>query len=135
MTDLMNKERPSFDQWIKEAKAEDNAKECGMYLFHNGTVRETAKATVREGNTELGKVKSIKFSYDQEKIQQALEKAKKMQGIYHVRVWLNEGELKVTDDIMMVLVGGDIRPNVINCLQSFVGEIKNECVIEKEIFE
>ena len=135
MTDLMNKERPSFDQWIKEAKAEDNAKECGMYLFHNGTVRETAKATVREGNTELGKVKSIKFSYDQEKIQQALEKAKKMPGIYHVRVWLNEGELKVTDDIMTVLVGGDIRPNVINCLQSFVGEIKNECVIEKEIFD
>lgn len=79
MTDLINKKRPSFDQWIQEAKEEKTAKECGMYLFHNGTVRETAKATVREGNKELGAVKSIQFSYDKDKVQQALEKAKKCQ--------------------------------------------------------
>ena len=54
--------------------------------------------------------------------------------IFHVRVWLNEGKLSVGDDIMLVLIGGDIRPHVIDALQSLVGEIKNECVREQELY-
>ncbi len=57
-----------------------------------------------------------------------------MPGIYYVRVWLNEGELKTGDDIMFVLVGGDIRPHVVDALQSLVAEIKTNCVIEKELY-
>ncbi len=33
---------------------------------------------------------------------------------------------------MQVLSGGDIRPHVIDALQSLVGTIKNECVSEVE---
>jgi len=55
-----------------------------------------------------------------------------MEGIFHVKVWLNEGQLEVGDDIMYVLIGGDIRPRVIDALQFLVGKIKNECVIEIE---
>jgi molybdopterin synthase catalytic subunit len=51
-----------------------------------------------------------------------------------VRVWLNEGVLHVGDSIMHVLIGGDIRPHVIDALQSLVGTIKNELVVEKEIY-
>ena len=40
----ITRERPSLDQWLKEAKAEETAGQCGMYLVHNGTVRETARA-------------------------------------------------------------------------------------------
>ena len=58
-----------------------------------------------------------------------------MPGIYHVRVWLNEGELRLGDDIMLVLIGGDIRPHVVDALQYLVGRIKNECVQEREISE
>ena len=49
-----------------------------------------------------------------------------------MRVWLNEGELKVGDDIMYVLVGGDIRPHVIDALQFLVEKIKTQCVVEIE---
>ena len=49
-----------------------------------------------------------------------------------MRVWLNRGELELGDDIMLVLIGGDIRPRVIDALQSLVGTIKNECVSEVE---
>ena len=56
----------------------------------------------------------------------------KMDGIYYIRVWLNQGELAVGDDIMYVLIGGDIRPHVVDALQYLVGRIKNECVTEKE---
>jgi hypothetical protein len=41
---MSKKEAPSMDAWIKEAKADPAAGECGMYLFHCGTVRQTARA-------------------------------------------------------------------------------------------
>ena len=34
---------------------------------------------------------------------------------------------------MLVLLGGDIRPHVVEALQFLVGRIKNECVLEQEI--
>ena len=135
----MNHNRPSMDQWIEEAKQDPSSQMCGMYLFHNGTVRTTPKAVVRnlpdaENAADL-EVIGMDFSYDQEKVEQAREKALKLPGIYYVRIWLNEGVLKTGDDIMLVLIGGDIRPNVVECLQTLVGEIKNYCVTEKEIYK
>ena len=37
-------------------------------------------------------------------------------------------------DIVVELIGADIRPNCIDALQKLVGHIKNELVVEKEIF-
>lgn len=125
---------PSIDEWMKEAKAAPDAGKIGMYLIHNGIVRETPKAKVRNGE-DIGKtVTGMQFSYDKEKVAAAIEETKKMEGIYYVRVWLNEGELHVGDDIMYVLIGGDIRPRVIDALQSLVGKIKSECVTETELY-
>ena len=39
--------KPSMDEWLKKAKADEHAAICGMYLFHNGVVRRTAKAQKR----------------------------------------------------------------------------------------
>ena len=72
------------------------------------------------------------FSYDREKVDAAIEETYGLDGIYYIRVWLNEGELELGDDIMYVLIGGDIRPHVIDALQFLVGKIKNECVVETE---
>ena len=130
----MKKQSPSMDQWLAEAKADPSAADCGMYLVHNGTVRQTARAKVRQGAENTRAVTGMSFSYDPEKLEQAVRAAKEMEGIFYVRVWLNEGELTLGDDIMFVLVGGDIRPHVIDALQSLVGTIKNECVIEKELY-
>ncbi len=47
-------------------------------------------------------------------------------------VWLNEGGRNVDDDIMYVLIGGDIHPRVMDTLNYPVGRVKNECVIEAE---
>ena len=123
---------PSMDQWLKEAKAHESAPKCGMYLTHNGVVREDAKAKVRFGDENAPQVTGMYFSYDKEKVDAAIEEAYKMPGIFYIRTWLAEGELKVGDDIMYVLIGGDIRPHVVDCLQSLVGTIKNTCVVEQE---
>ena len=129
----MSKSIPSMDEWLAEAKQAPDADKVGMYLVHNGIVRKTAKAKVRKGKTDAPDVVRLFFDSDQEKVEAAIAEAKKMEGIYYIRVWLNEGELEIGDSIMYVLVGGDIRPHVIDCLQSLVGTIKNECVVEKEI--
>ena len=121
-----------LNAWLDEAKKDPSAKQCGMYMTHNGVVRETAKATVREGK-EADLVHGMKFSYNQEKVDKAVEETLKMDGIYYVRTWLNSGELKVGDDIMFVLIGGDIRPRVVDALNFLVGELKSNCVEEIEL--
>ena len=126
---------PSMDVWLKEAKAHESAPGIGMYLVHNGTVRQSAKAKVRQGAEGTRNVCGMIFSYDREKLDAVIAETYKMEGIYYIRVWLNEGELQMGDDIMYVLIGGDIRPRVIDALNYLVGRIKNECVVETEIYE
>ena len=128
----MKKESPSIDAWLWEAKTHESAPKIGMYLTHNGTVRQTAKAKVRYGAEDTKEVTGMLFSYDQEKVDAIVADTYKMDGIYYIRVWLNEGELTMGDDIMYVLIGGDIRPRVVDALQYLVGRIKNECVVETE---
>ena len=123
---------PSADAWLREAKAEAAAADCGMFLLHNGVVRRSAKARVRFGDESAPEVRGMYFSYDREKAAEAIRAAEAMEGIRFVRVWLNEGELAVGDDIMYVLIGGDIRPHVVDALQALVGTLKNECVTELE---
>lgn len=124
---------PSMDEWLREAKASPGAAGTGMYLTHNGVVRETPRAAVREGDTGAAPVLGMHFGYDEEKAAAVVEEAYKLPGIYYVRAWLNSGELKVGDDIMYVLVGGDIRPHVVEALQYVVGRLKAECVTEREL--
>ena len=40
----MKKASPSMDLWLKEAKSHESAPKIGMYLTHNGIVRQSAKA-------------------------------------------------------------------------------------------
>ena len=130
---MSTKTPPSIDAWLKEAKAHETAPLCGMYLTHNGTVRQTAKAKVRYGAENTQEVTGMVFSYDEEKVNAVIADTYKMDGIYYIKVWLNEGQLEMGDDIMYVLIGGDIRPRVVDALQYLVGRVKNECVVETEL--
>jgi len=125
---------PSMDQWLREAKSSENASKIGMYLTHNGVVRATAKAKVRNNDETAQDVSGLELSYDQLKVDEAIKEAYQMEGIYFIKVWINSGKLNIGDDMMYVLVAGDIRPHVIDALQTLVGKIKTECVVEKELF-
>ena len=129
----MSKPTPSIDAWLKEAKAHESAPKIGMYLTHNGTVRQSAKAKVRYGAEDTKPITGMLFSYDEAKVNAVIADAYKLEGIYYIKVWLNEGQLQMGDDIMYVLIGGDIRPRVVDALQYLVGRIKNECVVETEL--
>lgn len=131
----MAKSVPSIDAWLKEAKTHESAPKIGMYLTHNGVVRQTPKAKVRYGVEDAQDVTGMVFSYDPKKVDEIIAETYKMEGIYYIKVWLNEGQLQVGDDIMFVLIGGDIRPRIIDALNYLVGRIKNECVVETELHE
>ena len=74
----------------------------------------------------------MEFSYDEAKVAAAAEETRKMDGVYYVRTWCNEGKLEVGDNIMLVLIGADIRPHAVDALNKLVGTIKTECVSEVE---
>ena len=126
---------PSMDAWLQEAKSHESAPKIGMYLTHNGTVRQPAKAKVRYGEENTKNVTGMIFSYDEEKVNAVIADTHKMEGIYYIKVWLNKGHLDLGDDIMYVLIGGDIRPRVVDALQYLVSRIKNECVTETEQYK
>ena len=131
----MSKPSPSMDAWLQEAKQHPDAAKVGMYLTHNGVVRQTAKAKVRSDAPNTKSVIGMQFSYDTQKVDAVIADTYAMEGIYYVNVWLNEGTLNVGDDLMYVLIGGDIRPRVIDALQYLVGRVKNECVQEIELYD
>jgi molybdopterin synthase catalytic subunit len=118
-------DHPSLDLWLREMKASPGAGGVGMYLSHNGVVRSFS----RDGRTVTG----MDLSMNQELLDTALDDARQMPGITFVRAWVNSGHLEVGDDIMYVLVGGDIRENVFDALQTLVRTIKTRVVTENEL--
>ncbi len=131
---IIRGEKPSVDAWLEEIKKSPLSRGVGMYLIHNGVVRESPKAEVREGATGLPRVSAVEIRVDYERADKAVEEALSLPGIIDIKVWLNEGVLKVGSDIMQVLVCGDIRPRVIAALEKLVGELKTKCITEKEIY-
>ncbi len=131
----MEKKIPSMDEWLREAKEAEGSSGVGMYLVHNGVVRVDARDKVRNGKTDAKNVRGMRFSSDEASVRLVEEEIRRMPGIFYFRVWLNDGILKVGDDIMFVMVGGDTRSHVVDALQYAVGKLKSECVTEEEIFE
>lgn len=126
--------KPSLDSWLEEAKADPSAHMCGSYITHTGVVRSSPKALVRGTGNSSGSVKGMRFSCDYAAVEAAADTVRNLPGIYYVKVWVSEGDLKVGDDIMQILIGGDIRVRVMDALSHLLNQIKNYCVKEEEIF-
>jgi molybdopterin synthase catalytic subunit len=116
---------PQFEAWLEEIKSGPESGRIGMYLMHNGVVRGTA----RDGTPVTG----MDLSYDRPRLSTIVTEIERRPGVVAVKVWVNEGRLAVGDDIMRVLVAGDIRENVFGALQELVRLVKTECVKEWEI--
>ena len=114
-----------IERWIKEIKKECPPDMLGMILFHNGIVRATAK--------DGGKVQAMNLSFDKTKLESAVRKFKKKNGIADIKAWINEGHLQVGDDIMNICVAGRFRKDVLPVFQELITVIKTEIVKEEEI--
>lgn len=112
------------EEWIREIKKACPPEKLGMILVHNGIVR----ATSREGKPVGG----MKLSYDRGLLDEALRRYKNADGIADIRAWINEGELKIGDDIMFVVVAGRYRKDIVPVFQELITLIKTEVVKEEE---
>jgi molybdopterin synthase catalytic subunit len=121
----INQMEEMIEQWIKDIKTRSDFKDLGMILVHNGMVR----ATSRDGKP----VKGMHLACDREKLSGLLEELGRREGIVEVKAWINEGRLKIGDDIMYALVAGKFRTYVIPVLEELVSRIKKEIVSETEI--
>lgn len=115
---------PDISAWIDEVKHGPGSEGIGMILIHRGIVRGHSRSGDPVGAMDLG--------VDRARLAEVLSDARTWPGIIAVRCWVNEGHLEVGDDIMSVLVAGDIRDNVLSALERLVSLIKTEVVSEVE---
>lgn len=114
-----------IQQWIDEIKAACPKDQLGMLLIHNGIVRATSK----DGRP----VKGMFLTYDETLLRQTVARFRDTPGIVDIKAWINNGSLSVGDDIMVVLVAGRFRTDVLPVFQDLIREIKNHVVSEKEV--
>lgn len=99
----------------------------GMILCHNGVVR----ATSRDGRAVTG----LRVAVDHEKLAAAVAAGKKRSGIVEVLVEIAEDiDLVVGEDVMLLVVAGDIRENVIAALEETLNTVKTAVTRKTEFF-
>jgi molybdopterin synthase catalytic subunit len=105
------------NDFIKSIKNHPKYDTVGMILCHNGVVRGTS----RDGR----RVSGLKIEVDHAGLATVIEENKKKPGIIEILVEIAEGvDLSVGDDVMMLVVAGDIRDNVIKVLHETLNAIK-----------
>ncbi len=102
-------------------------KKAGMMLIHNGVVRETS----RDGR----RVRGLRVAVDHARLARILEEQRKRPGIVAIRVEIAENrDLAVGDDVMVLIVAGDIRETVIAVLTDTLNLIKTTVTEKTEYF-
>ena len=113
---------------LEQIKQHPDYHKAGMILCHNGVVR----ATSREGDEVTG----LEVVVDHDRLDQILEEQRKRPGIIDILIHINEKkELGVGDDVMFLVVAGDIRENVLESLTDTLNLVKTEATSKKQYFK
>jgi len=110
---------------VAHIKGHPRIGEAGMILCHNGIVRGTS--------LDGRKVSEIRVKARHVLLAKLIAEIKSRPGIIEVLAELNEGTLKVGDDIMVVAIAGDTRENVFPALQDLIQQIKQQITEKEEI--
>ena len=108
------KSRPDFSQNV------------GMLLIHNGTVRSWSRK-------DRSAVQSIEVLPDHHKIETLRHEFLQYKGIYEILIEANQGLLLPGDDLLFIIVAGDIRENVKPVLAELLDRVKSEAVTKREL--
>ena len=99
--------------------------QVGMVLIHNGVVRGCS----RDGST---RVDSLQVLPDQNLIQNLRREYEARPGIFRIVVKAFQGTFEPGEDLLYIIVAGDIRENVQAVLSELLNRIKSEAVTKKE---
>ena len=101
---------------INTIKKRHDYSKVGMILCHNGVVRGSS----RDGTP----VQKVTVRAESKTIDRIVAEQKKRPGIIEILVEINEGDLDVGEDLLSIVVAGDIREHVIPVLTDTLNLIK-----------
>ena len=102
------------------------AKNVGMVLVHNGTVRAWSRKDKED-------VAFLEVTPDLDKIEAIRQQFLDCEGIYDIIVEAKTGRFQPGDDLLFIIVAGDLRENVKPVLSDLLDRIKSEAVSKKEV--
>jgi molybdopterin synthase catalytic subunit len=108
------KQRPDFNDKV------------GMILIHNGTVRSWSRKDRQE-------VSALETVVDHQKIDALRSEYLQRPGIYEIVVEAKSGRFLPGDDLLFIIVAGDIRENIKPVLAELLDRIKAEAVSKNEV--
>ena len=123
---MEKKEKTELAALIDRIKSHPDYAKVGMILCHNGVVRGTS----RDGK----RVSGLTLSIDREALDPIIAEQRQRPGIVDILVEFREGALKVGDDILFIVVAGDLRHHVIPVLEDTLNAIKKRVTLKTEDF-
>lgn len=115
------------DPLIAKTKRHPAYDRVGMILCHNGVVRGTS----RDGRRVTG----LRVAVDRERLARVLAEQRSRPGIVDIQVEIAaDRDLSVGDDVMMLVVAGDVRERVLEVLTDTLNAIKTTVTAKTEFF-
>jgi molybdopterin synthase catalytic subunit len=114
----------NLNTMIEKIKAHPDYRNVGMIASHLGVVRSFS----RDGSPISG----MDVRFDAQRIEDIINDIKSRPGIVEILIETNKGRLAVGEEIVAVVVAGDIRDNVFPALVDAVNRLKTEAAMEKE---
>lgn len=106
-------------------KRPDFIEKVGMILIHNGTVRSWSR-------NDRNQVTELETDVDFEKIESLRQEYLERPGIYDIIIEARSGRFVPGDDLLFIIVAGDIRENIKPVLADLLDRIKAEAIQKKE---
>jgi molybdopterin synthase catalytic subunit len=109
----------NLERLVNVIKQHPDYHRVGMVLCHKGVVRGFA----RDGRPVSG----LRVSVHRERLEQVLRKHRQREGILDILVEINaDRDLAVGEEVMHLVVAGDIRETVIATLHATLDDIKTK---------
>ncbi len=116
-----------LNKTLKELKSRpDFTDNVGMILIHNGTVRNWSRK-------DRARVSALKVTPDSEKIETLRQEYLQSEGIFDIIIKAYSGTFQPGDDLLYIIVAGDIRENIKPVLAELLDRVKAEAITKQEI--
>jgi len=97
-----------------------------MILIHNGVVRNWSRK-------DKSKVKALEVTPDLTRIEAIRQELLQRKGIFDIVVETRKGMLQPGDDLLFLIVAGDIREHIKPVLAELLDRVKAEAITKREI--
>ncbi len=116
-----------ISQRIAEMKKQPGFQDSvGMILIHNGVVRNWSRK-------DKSKVTALEVTPDLDKIEAIRQEFLKRDGIFDIAIEAHSGKFQPGDDLLFLIVAGDLRENIKPVLSELLDRVKSEAITKREI--